>query len=89
MLASVLASFNLAGAWYGPGTPSQSTVKDINGHILNIGDLVSLMGVVTDIQNITLNNGNITVQLSYPVGVNYPTITVNGISLMAEYISGS
>ena len=78
----------LAGTWYPPSSPSTGTVKDINGHLLNVGDVVNLTGVITAIQQISLTTGNITVQLSHPGDAVNPAINVGGVSLIAVYVSG-
>jgi hypothetical protein len=66
-----------AGAWYLP--PVVDTIKDINGVVLHVGDIVSIPVTITTIININSQYGNIVGIPVHPLGT-LPSITITSLA---------
>lgn len=76
----------MSGSWYLPPTPPSVSVKDINGRVLAVTDIVNLEAQVLSIQNTDTQHGYITVQFVNPQ--NGVTTVYSISSLASVYVSG-
>jgi hypothetical protein len=61
LLALIIASFDLSGAWIVPTIPNP--VKDVNGVVINVGSTVKIIGTVTGLLPAV---GGVIIKLSNP-----------------------
>lgn len=61
---SIIAMYWMNGAWY--VAPTLPSVRDINGRILNVGDMVKIVGMVVSINQTDAQYGSVAVLPEFP-----------------------